>query len=62
MIASGYQDVDAVITTRELAALIKDAGIDFINLPDENADKLVGTFHGGLPPYLVPPGELWRRP
>lgn len=46
MIASGYQDVDAVITTRELAALIKDAGIDFINLPDENADKLVGLSTG----------------
>ena len=53
MIASGYRDVDAVITTRELAAMIKEAGIDFVNLSDENADKLVGL-STGLPPYLVP--------
>lgn len=46
MIASGYRDVDAVITTRELAAMIKEAGIDFVNLSDENADKLVGLSTG----------------
>ncbi|HCF49133.1 MAG TPA: iron hydrogenase, partial [Syntrophomonas sp.] len=37
-IASGYKDVDVVITTRELAQLIKDAGIEFLNLPEEAAD------------------------
>jgi len=31
----GLQDVDAVLTTRELARMIKEAGIDFVNLPDE---------------------------
>jgi len=46
MMASGYKDVDAVITTRELAAIIKEAGIDFVNLPDETADNLVGLSTG----------------
>lgn len=45
-ISSGFQDVDLVITTRELAAMIKEAGIDFKNLPDEEADKLVGLSTG----------------
>lgn len=46
MIASGYKDVDAVITTRELAAMIKEAGIDFASLPEEKADKFVGLSTG----------------
>ena len=29
MAASGYQDTDVVLTTRELARLIQAAGIDF---------------------------------
>ena len=32
---SGFQDTDAVLTTRELARMIKEVGIDFVNLPDE---------------------------
>ncbi len=44
--ASGYQDVDAVITTRELARMIKSAGIDFVNLPDEPFDRLLGDSTG----------------
>lgn len=43
---SGYQDTDAVITTRELAQWIKDAGIDFVNLPDEEVDQLLGEYSG----------------
>lgn len=35
MCDSGYRDVDYVLTTRELARMIKEAGIDFINLPNE---------------------------
>jgi iron-only hydrogenase group A len=46
MIASGHQDVDAVITTRELAGMIKEAGIDFASLADEKADKFVGLSTG----------------
>lgn len=45
-ISSGYADVDAVLTTRELAQMIKEAGIDFNNLPDEEPDKLLGTGSG----------------
>jgi ferredoxin hydrogenase len=43
---SGYKDVDIVITTRELAQLIKDAGIDFTNLPDEEFDTPLGGYSG----------------
>lgn len=43
---SGYQDVDVVLTTRELAQLIKDAKIDFSTLPEEEFDKPLGTYTG----------------
>jgi len=46
MYASGCQDVDVALTTRELARMIKQAGIDFANLPDENPDHLLGDFTG----------------
>jgi NADP-reducing hydrogenase subunit HndD len=42
----GMQDVDAVITTRELAKMIKAAGIDFVNLPDEDFDDMLGESTG----------------
>ena len=42
----GNQDVDAVITTRELARMIKQAGIDFANLPDEDFDAMFGESTG----------------
>ena len=38
-------DVDAVITTRELARMIKEAGIDFANLPDERLRRAAGRVH-----------------
>lgn len=43
---SGFQDVDIVLTTRELAKMIKEAGIDFINLPDEEFDAPLGITTG----------------
>jgi NADH-quinone oxidoreductase subunit G len=46
MFASGYQDIDVSITTRELARMIKAAGIDFANLPDEQADSILGEYSG----------------
>ncbi|MBY6277633.1 [FeFe] hydrogenase, group A [Symbiobacterium thermophilum] len=46
MKASGYRDVDVVITTRELAHLIKDAGIDFNALPEEEYDRPLGLYTG----------------
>ena len=46
MSASGQQDTDVVLTTRELARMIKAAGIDFDNLPEEKADDLLGAYTG----------------
>ncbi len=42
----GMQDVDVVITTRELARMIKQAGIAFDRLPDEDFDRLLGESTG----------------
>ena len=42
----GMADVDAVITTRELARMIKKAGIDFNSLPDEDFDPVLGESTG----------------
>ena len=46
MKASGYQDVDAGLTTRELAVMIKQAGIDFTKLPEEDFDSYMGVSSG----------------
>lgn len=43
---SGYQDVDYVLTTRELAMMIKQAGIDFNKLDDEQYDSILGESSG----------------
>jgi NADH-quinone oxidoreductase subunit G/NADP-reducing hydrogenase subunit HndD len=43
---SGYKDVDYVLTTRELAKMIKQAGIDFVNLPDGYYDDPMGEYTG----------------
>jgi len=45
-LGNGYPDVDAVITTRELARMIKVAGIDFARLPDEDFDDPMGESTG----------------
>lgn len=58
MRASGYQDVDYVITTRELAGLIKEAGIKFTDLPDETADPLIGTSTGAATIFGVTGGVM----
>lgn len=44
--ATGYPDVDAVITTVELAKMIKQAGIMFENLEDEVFDEPFGEATG----------------
>jgi ferredoxin hydrogenase len=46
MNGSGFKDIDAVITTRELAWLLKHAGIDFASLPDEPFDEPLGEYTG----------------
>jgi iron-only hydrogenase group A len=43
---SGVKDVDYVLTTRELGKFIKQAGIDFVNLPDEEMDAPLGISTG----------------
>lgn len=58
MIASGYQDVDAVITTRELAGMIKEKGIDFNQLSDETADQLIGASTGAATIFGVTGGVM----
>lgn len=44
--AAGYPDVDYVLTTRELAQMIDEAGIDFVNLEDETFDDPIGDASG----------------
>jgi NADH-quinone oxidoreductase subunit G len=46
MCASGYRDVDYVLTTREIARMIRQSGIDFANLPDVPAESLMGSYTG----------------
>lgn len=46
MQASGHRDVDAVITTRELANMIREAGIDFANLSEGEFDLPMGMSTG----------------
>ena len=48
MYSSGQKDVDVVITTRELARMIKSAGIDFPTL---------GRRRGGSRPWVSTPGR-----
>ena len=42
----GYSDVDTVITTRELAEMIKEVGIDFISLEYSDFDNPMGESTG----------------
>jgi len=46
MRSSGYKDVDFVLTTRELAIMIKQAGLDFEALPEEQYDSFMGSSTG----------------
>ena len=46
MNSSGTRDVDYVLTTRELAKMIKEAGIDFRSLPDGEMDAPLGLSSG----------------
>jgi len=43
---ASFPDVDFVLTTREAARMIKEAGLDFINLPEENFDEPLGISTG----------------
>lgn len=46
MRTKGIKEIDAVITTRELAKMIKTAKIDFANLEDTEVDPAMGEYTG----------------
>jgi iron-only hydrogenase group A len=46
MRSSGYQDVDYVLTTRELGKLIKSYGLSFDDLPPQDYDPIMGVGTG----------------
>ena len=46
MFASGFKDVDVALTTRELARMLKQSGIDFLNLADAEPDSILGEYTG----------------
>ena len=58
MSSSGYQDVDEVITTRELAKMIKRAGINFKALKEEEADNPLGEYSGAATIFGVTGGVM----
>ncbi|MCK9332950.1 MAG: NADH-dependent [FeFe] hydrogenase, group A6 [Candidatus Cloacimonetes bacterium] len=43
---SGFQDTDYVLTTREFLRMIKEAGIDFANIPEEEPDEGMSFYSG----------------
>jgi len=55
---AGYPDVDAVLTTRELARMIKQSGIDFELLPDGDFDKPLGLSTGAADIFGVTGGVM----
>ncbi|GET19777.1 NADH-dependent [FeFe] hydrogenase, group A6 [Prolixibacter denitrificans] len=55
---SGYRDVDYVLTTRELSIMIKQAGIDFMQLEDLEFDRLMGESTGASVIFGVTGGVM----
>lgn len=58
MEVEGKRDVDAVLTTRELARMIKKAGIDFVKLPDAEFDAPMGLGTGAADIFGVTGGVM----
>lgn len=58
MAASGFRDIDATITTRELAFMIKKAGIDFKSLPDTDPDPILGMSTGAATIFATSGGVM----
>ncbi len=46
MNSSGYQDVDYVLTTRELGQMLREAGVDLSKLPESDYDSPLGASTG----------------
>lgn len=55
---NGQPNVDAVLTTRELAAMIKEAGIDFTRLEDEEFDNPLGLSTGAADIFGITGGVM----
>ncbi len=55
---NGVPNVDAVLTTRELAKMIKEAGIDFSNLNDSQFDNPLGLSSGAADIFGVTGGVM----
>jgi NADP-reducing hydrogenase subunit HndD len=55
---NGNPDVDIVLSTRELARLIKRMNIDFANLPDEDFDAPLGESTGAAPIFGATGGVI----
>ncbi len=58
MNASGHQDVDAVLTTRELGRILKQAGVDFAALDDSVFDDPLGISTGAAAIFGVTGGVM----
>ena len=58
MVNRGVPNVDAVLTTRELGQMIKQAGIDFRNLDDEQFDEPLGQSTGAADIFGVTGGVM----
>jgi len=56
--ASPYFDVDYALTTRELARMIRRAGIDFEALPDEGFDDPLGSSTGAATIFAATGGVM----
>ncbi len=58
MMNNGAPNVDAVLTTRELARMIKDAGIDFRTLDDSEFDSPLGLSSGAADIFATTGGVM----
>ena len=55
---NGEPNVDAVLTTRELGQMIREAGIDFVNLSDREFDNPLGLSTGAADIFGVTGGVM----
>ena len=55
---SGHRDVDVVLTTRELAYLIKDQNIDYLNLEPREFESELGQYTGAATIFGVTGGVM----
>jgi NADP-reducing hydrogenase subunit HndD len=58
MVNNGCKNVDAVLTTRELARMIKDSGVDFTKLEDDVFDNPLGLSTGAADIFAVTGGVM----